>query len=93
MNILVSGGAGYIGAILVPIVLSKGYRVTVLDNLAYGQTSLLDCCSDPNFEFIRGDICDFHLINSLLPRFDVVIPLASIVGAPACAQRAPAPVC
>ena len=88
MNILVSGGAGYIGAILVPIALSKGYRVTVLDNLAYGQTSLLGCCSDPNFDFIRGDICDFGLVNDLLPKFDVVIPLAAIVGAPACDRNA-----
>ena len=88
MNILVSGGAGYIGAILVPIVLSKGYRVTVLDNLAYGQASLLSCCSDPNFDFIRGDICDFGLVNDLLPKFDVVIPLAAIVGAPACDRNA-----
>ena len=88
MNILVSGGAGYIGAILVPMVLSKGYRVTVLDNLAYGQASLLGCCSDPNFDFIRGDICDFGLVNDLLPKFDVVIPLAAIVGAPACDRNA-----
>ena len=88
MNILVSGGAGYIGAILVPIFLRNGFQVTVLDNLAYGQTSLLDCCSNPNFDFIRGDICDFGLVNDLLPKFDVVIPLAAIVGAPACDRNA-----
>jgi nucleoside-diphosphate-sugar epimerase len=84
MNVLVSGGAGYIGSILIPVFLRKGFRVTALDNLVYGQTPLLDCCSDPNFQFIRGDICDFSLVNSLLPNFDVVIPLAAIVGAPAC---------
>jgi nucleoside-diphosphate-sugar epimerase len=84
MNVLVAGGAGYIGAILVPIFLRNGFQVTVLDNLIYGQAPLLDCCSDPNFEFIRGDICDFGLVNSLLPKFDVFVPLAAIVGAPAC---------
>jgi nucleoside-diphosphate-sugar epimerase len=84
MNVLITGGAGYIGAILVPSFLRKGFRVTVLDNLVYGQTSLLSCCSDRNFEFIRGDICDFSLVNSLLPKFDVVVPLAAVVGAPAC---------
>ena len=87
INILVTGGGGYLGSMMVPALLSTGYKVTVLDNLVYGQTSLLGCCADPNFEFIRGDICDFDLVNSLLPQFDVVIPLAGIVGAPACDQN------
>jgi len=83
-SVLVTGGAGYIGSVLVPILLRGGYRVTVLDSLIYNQNSLLDCCADKNFEFIKGDICDEGLMSSLLPKFDIILPLAAIVGAPAC---------
>jgi nucleoside-diphosphate-sugar epimerase len=83
-RILVTGGAGYIGSVLVPSLLDGGYQVTVLDSLMYGQNSLLGCCANPDFEFIRGDICDESLMSSLLPRFDIILPLAAIVGAPAC---------
>ena len=88
-RILVTGGAGYIGSILVPILLKRGYKVTVLDSLIFNQSTLLDCCADPNFEFIQGDICDHDLVNKLLSISDIVIPLAAIVGAPAC-KRNPA---
>jgi len=83
-KVFVTGGAGYIGAILVPALLKEGFSVTVFDSLRYKQQSLLDCCNNTNFEFIKGDICDFQMINRLLPNFDIVIPLAAIVGAPAC---------
>lgn len=83
-KILVTGGAGYIGSILVPELLRQGYKVTVLDNLMHDQTTLLDCCANPDFDFIKGDICDYDFIGRLLPKFDIVIPLAAIVGAPAC---------
>ena len=83
-KIFVTGGAGYIGSILVPMLLRNGYRVTVFDSLLFNQSSLLDCCADPNFNFVKGDICDIELINQLLPQFDVILPLAAIVGAPAC---------
>jgi nucleoside-diphosphate-sugar epimerase len=83
-KILVTGGAGYIGSILVPVLLKKVYRVTVLDSLIFNQPSLLDCCADPNFDFVKGDICDHELVNGLLSKADIVIPLAAIVGAPAC---------
>ena len=83
-KILVTGGAGYIGSILVPELLAQGYRVTVLDSLIHGQFSLLDCCAKPEFDFIKGDICNGELISDLIPQFDVIIPLAAIVGAPAC---------
>ena len=53
-KILVTGGAGYIGSILVPVLLGKGHEVTVLDSLIYRQSSLLDCCSNPNFDFVKG---------------------------------------
>jgi len=88
-RILVTGGAGYIGSVLVAELLAQGARVTVLDNLMYRQQSLLDCCGQENFEFISGDICNDDLMADLLPRFDVIIPLAAIVGAPAC-DRNPA---
>ena len=84
-KILVTGGAGYIGSILTPFLLKEGYSVTVLDSLLFRQNSLMDCCSNGNFEFIRGDITAQRLVEQLLPNFDVVIPLAAIVGAPACA--------
>ena len=83
-KILVTGGAGYIGSVLVPELLQQGYRVTVLDALVYRQQSLLDCCRYPDFDFIRGNICDADLMRGLIPRFDIIIPLAAIVGAPAC---------
>ena len=88
-KILVTGGAGYIGSTLVPKLLNKGYSVTVLDSLIFNQTTLLDCCSNKKFEFIQADICDQTLINKILPQFDIIIPLAAIVGAPAC-KRNPA---
>ena len=83
-KILVTGGAGYIGSILVPGLLVKGYEVTVVDNLMHSQHSLLECCADSKFDFIKGDICDDSLMNELIPKFDIIIPLAAIVGAPAC---------
>jgi nucleoside-diphosphate-sugar epimerase len=83
-KVLVTGGAGYIGSILVPALLAKGYVVTVYDSLMYRQTSLLDCCAHPGFDFVKGDICDVGKLIPLIPKFDVVIPLAAIVGAPAC---------
>lgn len=84
LKILVTGGAGYIGSILVPELIVKGYTVTVLDALIHGQHPLFECCSNPRFDFIKGDICDHGLMAKLIGQFDIVIPLAAIVGAPAC---------
>ena len=86
-KVFITGGAGYIGSTLVPILLKEGYKVTVLDSLIFNQSTILDCCANPNFEFIQGDICDHSLVNSLLVGFDIVIPLAAIVGAPACKRN------
>ncbi|MBF0517309.1 MAG: NAD-dependent epimerase/dehydratase family protein [Nitrospirae bacterium] len=83
-KILVTGGAGYLGSVLVPELLKAGHEVTVVDSLLFGQVSLLECCAYEGFDFIKGDICNSGLISSLIPSFDVIMPLAAIVGAPAC---------
>ena len=86
-RILVTGGAGYLGSILVPTLLARGCAVTVVDNFLYGQTSLLDCCANENFTVLRGDVRDERLMLPLLKKADVVMPLACLVGAPLCAQK------
>lgn len=83
-KILVTGGAGYIGSILVPELLAQGYSVTVIDNFLYGQTSLSSAISNPKLELIYGDVRDEALMTSHIGKADVIIPLAAIVGAPAC---------
>lgn len=84
MNILVTGGAGYIGSILVPELLQSGHKVTVVDNFMYRQPSLANSISNPNLNLIFGDIRNQSLLKSHIIQADVVIPLAAIVGAPAC---------
>jgi nucleoside-diphosphate-sugar epimerase len=84
MNILVTGGAGYIGSILVPELLQSGHKVTVVDNFMYRQPSLANSISNPNLNLVFGDIRNQSLIKSHINQADVVIPLAAIVGAPAC---------
>ena len=86
-RILVTGGAGYLGSILVPALLARGCPVTVVDNFMYGQTSLLDCCANENLSIVRGDARDERLMLPLLKKADVIMPLACLVGAPLCAQR------
>jgi nucleoside-diphosphate-sugar epimerase len=83
-KLLVTGGAGYLGSILSERFLAEGFEVTVVDNLMYNQHSLFHLCANPNFEFVRGDVRDEPLMRQLLKGKDVVIPLAAIVGAPAC---------
>jgi len=83
-NILVTGGAGYLGSILVPELLAQGHRVTVLDNFMFRQSSLNHVCSNPNFKIVKGDIRLKEVITPLLKGADIVIPLAALVGAPLC---------
>ena len=85
-NILVTGGAGYIGSILVPELLEKGHRVTVIDNFMYRQPSLAAVVSSPNLELVYADVRDYLTVKKYIAAADVVIPLAAIVGAPACAR-------
>jgi len=84
MKILVTGGAGYIGSVLVPDLLSQGHEVTVIDNFMYKQTSLASSIRNKNLNLIFGDVRDEALLKQHLPKSDVIIPLAAIVGAPAC---------
>ena len=84
MRILVTGGAGYIGSILVPRLLADGHEVTVLDNLMYQQTSLLDCCFHKKLTIIRGDVRDERILSELVPKADAILPLACLTGAPIC---------
>jgi nucleoside-diphosphate-sugar epimerase len=83
-NILVTGGAGYLGSVLVPELLKLGHKVTVLDTFMFGQNSLADVCFMDNFNVIRGDARDEALLKEACKGIDIVIPLAALVGAPLC---------
>tara|TARA_Y100001970_G_scaffold2704_1_gene3183 strand:+ start:35101 stop:36042 length:942 start_codon:yes stop_codon:yes gene_type:complete len=83
-SILVTGGAGYIGSILVPQLLKNGYNITVLDNFMYRQNSLLDFCYNKNLNIIVDDVRNHTLLKNEVQKHDIIIPLAAIVGAPAC---------
>lgn len=85
-NILVTGGAGYIGSILVPELLAQGHRVTVLDNFLYDQNSLARICYHPDFRVVRGDVRVQEIVRPLVEAAEVIIPLAALVGAPLCDQ-------
>ncbi|MGY5146758.1 MAG: NAD-dependent epimerase/dehydratase family protein [Candidatus Nitrosopumilus sp. bin_7KS] len=83
-NILITGGAGYIGSVLTKTLLEKKFEVTVLDNFKYEQNSLLDCCHHKKFSMIRGDYRDKKILSNALKNKDVIIHLAAFVGAPLC---------
>lgn len=87
MNILVTGGAGYVGSTLVPLLLADGHRVRVLDTLLHGGDSLLGVWSHPSFEFVRDDIRDRAKVQSALSGIDAVVHLAAVVGDPACSRQ------
>ena len=84
LKVLITGGAGYLGSVLVPELLNRGHHVTVLDNFMYGGNSLSQCCINKNFIIENGDCRDIPIISNLLKDKDVVIPLAALVGAPLC---------
>ena len=82
--VLITGGAGYLGSVLAEVLLDNGYNVTVFDNLMYKQTSLLHLCDNKNFNFIKGDVTNKKQFLPQIINHDIIIPLAAIVGAPAC---------
>lgn len=85
-NILVTGGAGYLGSVMVPNLLAGGNNVTVVDNFMFHQNSLANVCADANFTVVNGDARREEVLKPLLRKADVVVPLAALVGAPLCAK-------
>lgn len=85
-NVFVTGGAGYIGSMLVPLLIEKGYKVTVYDLFNYGAESLISCSFSPNLILIKGDIRDEELLAQSMRSADIIIHLAGIVGYPACSH-------
>jgi nucleoside-diphosphate-sugar epimerase len=83
-SVLVTGGAGYLGSVLVPALLAEGFGVHVLDNFMYRQNSLAQCCACERFSVTNGDSRQADTIRPLLAKADIVIPLAALVGAPIC---------
>ncbi len=89
MKILITGGAGYIGSMLVPRLLAAGHLVTVVDNFMYNQATLLPHCISDNFQVVRGDITSSEFLDRLIYEngFELIIPLACLTGAPLCAYN------
>jgi len=83
-NILVTGAAGYIGSVMVPALLEKGFSITALDLFPRGDAALLPCCAHANFTPVKGDVRDEALMKGLVAKADIVIQLAAVVGAPLC---------
>jgi len=86
-KVLITGGAGYLGSILTEMLLTKGYEVTVFDNLIYKQLSLISFCHNKKFKFIFGDVTDTNSLKKYVESNDIIIPLAAIVGMPACEKN------
>ena len=87
MRILVTGGAGYVGSTLVPMLLEQGHKVRVYDSLKFGGHGLLPCCQSRNFDLIKGDVCDEQAVIKALDGMEAVVHLAAIVGYPACKKE------
>ena len=83
-KVLVTGGAGYIGSVMVPMLLSKGYKVTVIDDFIFNQSSLLDVIHNKNLTVIKDDVRNYNFLKNQVSKHDIIIPLAAVVGAPAC---------
>jgi len=84
MNILITGGAGYIGSELIQYLLDDGHKVVVYDNLMYDPTSLLRYTNNSDFSFVKGDVRNLALLERYINKADIIIPLAALVGFPLC---------
>ncbi len=87
MNILITGGAGYIGSVLVEHLLHKDHSVTVIDNFSYEPNTLASYCSNKKFQVINDDVRNYKLLSNEIGKYEVIIPLAALVGAPLCSKR------
>jgi nucleoside-diphosphate-sugar epimerase len=87
MNILVTGGAGYVGSTLVPLLLDEGHNVRVVDTLLHGGEALLGVWNHPRFEFVHGDVRNRSVVQNAVKGMNAVVHLAAIVGDPACARH------
>jgi nucleoside-diphosphate-sugar epimerase len=83
-RVLITGAAGYIGSVLCEHLLDAGHEVVALDSLQFGGGTLFAFANNPRFDFIRGDARDERVVRDALRKADVIIPLAAVVGAPAC---------
>jgi nucleoside-diphosphate-sugar epimerase len=86
-KILITGGAGYIGSVLIPMLLNEGHEVTVYDNVSYDPQPLIPHFSNKNFHFIRGDILDKKNLKEVVKGKDIIIHLAALVGFPLCDKK------
>ena len=86
-KVLITGGAGYLGSVITELLLQDWREITILDNMMYNQTSLINFSHYDNFKFINGDVRDKELLKELVLQNDVIIPLAAIVGFPACERN------
>ena len=84
MKILITGGAGFLGSVITEKLLNSNHEVTVLDNMMYNQTSSIVYSHNKLFNFVFGDVRDTELLKKLVLEHDLIIPLAAIVGFPAC---------
>tara|TARA_B100001175_G_scaffold286246_1_gene267813 strand:- start:757 stop:1728 length:972 start_codon:yes stop_codon:yes gene_type:complete len=85
-KVLVTGGAGYIGCVMVRQLIDKGYSVRVIDSLKWGGESLFDLITKNDFELQKGDIRNIEDVKKALINVNYVIHLAAIVGDPACSK-------
>ena len=85
-KVLVTGGAGYIGCVMVRQLLDKGYSVRVIDSLKWGGEALFDLITNNDFELLKGDIRNIEDVRKALINVNYVIHLAAIVGDPACSK-------